>query len=91
MHFLQLARRFSQSLVLFFIIDISGAVADVAKGPTHGLYGTSGLIDMPTSENAPDASVAFSLSGYNGQIRSTLTFQILPGLLGSFRYSTLYN
>ena len=91
MQYLQLARRFSQSLVLFSIIDISGAVADVAKGPTHGLYGTPGLIDMPTSENAPDASVAFSLSGYNGQIRSTLTFQILPGLLGSFRYSTLYN
>ena len=91
MKFLRLARRFSQGLVLIFMLDTGGVVAGVANGPTHGLYGTPGLIDMPTSENAPDASVAFSLSGFNGQIRSTLTFQILPGLSGSFRYSTLYN
>jgi len=90
MKFLRLARRFSQGLVLIFMLDTGGVVAGVANGPTHGLYGTPGLIDMPTSENAPDASVAFSLSGFNGQIRSTLTFQILPGLSGSFRYSTLY-
>ena len=90
MKFLRLARRSSQGLVLIFMLDTGGAVAGVANGPTHGLYGTPGLIDMPTSENAPDASVAFSLSGCNGQIRSTLTFQILPGLSGSFRYSTLY-
>ena len=90
MKFLRLARRSSQGLVLILMLDTGGAVAGVANGPTHGLYGTPGLIDMPTSENAPDASVAFSLSGFNGQIRSTLTFQILPGLSGSFRYSTFY-
>lgn len=56
------------------------------------IYGTpGGLIDMPTAEMAPDAqlstTVSFYGSGRNSTTRTTLTFQVLPRLSASFRYS----
>ncbi len=56
------------------------------------IYGTpGGLIDMPTAEMAPDAqlstTVSFYGSGRNSTTRTTLTFQVLPRLTASFRYS----
>ncbi len=56
------------------------------------IYGTAGgLIDMPTAEMAPDAqlstTVSFYGSGRNSTTRTTLTFQVLPRLSASFRYS----
>ena len=57
--------------------------------PTIGLYGTPGLLDMPTAESAPDAQLSNTLSYFGGTTRSTITFQITPKLSGSFRYSAL--
>lgn len=57
----------------------------------YNLYGQPGLIDMPTATSRPDAELAFSSSYFAGQNRNTLTFQLLPGLSGSFRYSTIDN
>ncbi|MFX0546868.1 YjbH domain-containing protein [Roseovarius sp. S1116L3] len=56
------------------------------------IYGTpGGLIDMPTAEMAPDATLSTTVSafGLDGDTttRTTLTFQILPRLSASFRYS----
>ncbi len=56
------------------------------------IYGTpGGLIDMPTAEMAPDAqlstTVSFYGSGRNSTTRTTLSFQVLPRLSASFRYS----
>lgn len=54
------------------------------------MYGTpGGLIDMPTAEMAPDGQLASTISYMGGTTRTTLTFQILPRLTGSFRYSAL--
>lgn len=51
-------------------------------------YGTpSGLIDMPTAEMAPDAQLSTTIAYYDGASKTTLTFQLLPRLTGSFRYS----
>ena len=51
-------------------------------------YGTpSGLVDMPTAEMAPDGQLATTFSYYDGATKTTVTFQILPRLSGSFRYS----
>ncbi|WP_308916542.1 YjbH domain-containing protein [Jannaschia sp. LMIT008] len=56
---------------------------------TWNLYGAPGLIDMPTARGAPDGELALTVSHFGGLTRSTLTFQILPRLTGSFRYSHL--
>lgn len=51
-------------------------------------YGTpSGLIDMPTAEMAPDAQLSTTIAYFQGASKTTLTFQILPRLTGSFRYA----
>ncbi|MCA0920387.1 YjbH domain-containing protein [Pseudooceanicola nanhaiensis] len=46
-----------------------------------------GLIDMPSAEVAPDGELATTLSYFGGSFKSTLSFQILPRLSGSFRYT----
>ncbi|WP_323779700.1 YjbH domain-containing protein [Thalassovita sp.] len=57
------------------------------RPPSYNLYGTVGLIDMPSADMAPDATLSTTLSLFGDTTRSTLTFQILPRLSGSFRYS----
>lgn len=59
--------------------------------PTYTLYGTPGLIDMPTAQSAEDGELAVTVATFRGQVRNTLTFQITPRLSGSFRYATLDN
>ncbi|MFX0542075.1 YjbH domain-containing protein [Roseovarius sp. S4756] len=58
----------------------------------RNIYGTpGGLIDMPTAEMAPDAELSTTVSVYgsgsNMTTRTTLSFQVLPRLSASFRYS----
>lgn len=53
--------------------------------PSYSLYGVPGLIDMPTAESAADAELALTFGGFPGDFRTTLTFQALPFLSGSFR------
>jgi hypothetical protein len=60
--------------------------------PDTNIYGTpSGLIDMPTAEMAPDGQLSTTVSVYgsgnNMTTRTTLSFQVLPRLSASFRYS----
>lgn len=51
-------------------------------------YGTpGGLIDMPTAEMAPDGQLSTTVAYFDGSSKTTLTFQLLPRLTGSFRYS----
>ncbi|MEH6645317.1 YjbH domain-containing protein [Sulfitobacter sp.] len=55
--------------------------------PTLNFYGVPGLIDMPSGEALPDGQVAVGVSNFAGQTRTTLTFQALPRIQASFRYS----
>jgi len=57
----------------------------------YNSYGYPGMIDMPVATSRPDGELAFSVSSFAGQTRTTLTFQMLPRLSGSFRYSVLDN
>ena len=57
--------------------------------PFFGLYGTPGLIDMPSADMAPDATLSTSVSYFAGTTRSTLTFQAAPRLSASFRYTAI--
>lgn len=55
--------------------------------PSLNFYGAPGLIDMPSAEPLPDGQVAVSVSNFAGQTRTTLTFQAMPRVQASFRYS----
>lgn len=60
-----------------------------ASAQSLSTYGTPGLVDLPTAEVLNDGEFALTTSGFGGQYRTTATFQILPRLYGSFRYSVI--
>ena len=51
------------------------------------LFGTPGLLQMPSAEMQEDAQITASVTRIGDQMRNTLTFQIAPRVTGSFRYS----
>lgn len=55
--------------------------------PTLNFYGVTGLIDVPTGQMQPDGQMSMTVGTFAGITRTTLTFQILPRISGSFRYS----
>ena len=77
------------------------AVASVAPGttapaqeaapprPSLNLYGVTGLIDMPSAESQPDAQVSASYSQFGETSRRNFTFQLLPRVSATVRYSTI--
>nr|WP_277618923.1 YjbH domain-containing protein [Sulfitobacter noctilucae] len=52
-------------------------------------YGTPGIVEMPTARRLNDGELAFTSSIVGPTIRNTVTFQVLPRVSGSFRYSRL--
>jgi hypothetical protein len=58
---------------------------------SFNLYGAPGLVDMPSADMAPDATLAGTFGHFQGTSRTSLYFQILPRLSGSFRYSSIEN
>ena len=57
--------------------------------PSLNLYGVTGLIDMPSAEAQPDAQVSASYSQFGNTSRRNFTFQLLPRMSGTLRYSTI--
>ena len=55
--------------------------------PSLNLSGTTGLIDMPSAEAQPEGELNATVSTFGGITRTTLTFQVLPRVSGSFRYT----
>lgn len=64
---------------------------DATQRYSFNMYGSPGLIDMPSAVVPADATLAGTFSHMGGTSRSTLYFQILPRLSGSFRYSAIEN
>ncbi len=78
--------------IAFLVFQVQGGLAQEGTSGasmTYGLYGTPGLIDIPTAQAATDAELAATISSFGGSTRTTLTFQITPRLSGSFRYSRI--
>ncbi len=66
---------------------VGGAtVQDEAGRPAINLYGVPGGIDTPSAFHRPEGDFAVAASSVGGFFRSTITFQALPWLSGSFRY-----
>jgi hypothetical protein len=72
---------------LLVLLGSSTAVNPQSMAPSLNMYGTTGLIDMPSAESQVDAELSTTLAGFAGGTRGTFTFQILPRLSGSFRYA----
>lgn len=66
-------------------------IFDVPNRPTLNLYGSPGLVDMPTGEALSDGQFTVGVSYFGGITRSTLTFQATPRLSASFRYTGIEN
>lgn len=73
------------SAALSFLIALGGPV----QGDGLSIYGSPGLIDMPGAAAMPDGQFALTTSGFGATLRNTLSFQIMPGVLGTFRYSVI--
>ncbi|MDR9394020.1 MAG: YjbH domain-containing protein [Roseovarius sp.] len=81
-------RRLSRLTAVAILVAPSGAMADNLTTARTNNYGTPGkLVDMPTAEMAPDGQFSTTVTHFEGFTKSTLTFQILPWMSGSFRYS----
>ena len=79
-----------------YIIGTTVALSVAAPGVadetlTYGIYGTPGLIAMPTAQSAPDGELAFTFSQSADSLRGSMTFQVLPRLSGTFRYTQIKN
>ncbi|MEL6914374.1 MAG: YjbH domain-containing protein [Pseudomonadota bacterium] len=61
--------------------------APAVRRAALNFYGMPGLVDMPTAAVLPDGELGFSFATFAGISRTTLTFQIAPGLTGAFRYN----
>lgn len=65
-------------------------VAEPQVTHSYNMWGVpGGLLDMPTSEMAPDGELATAVTNFAGITRTTLSFQVMPRLTASFRYSAL--
>nr|WP_247744282.1 YjbH domain-containing protein [Ruegeria sp. R14_0] len=59
----------------------------LAQAQSVSIYGTPGLIEIPTAETFDDGELVFTAAGSRNTGRATLTFQLLPWAHGSFRYA----
>ena len=80
--------------VAWYILSI--VVAGQAwAGPSidsnYNSYGHPGLIDMPSAHSRPDAELALTISDFQNNRRTSLTFQVTKRLSGSLSYANIYN
>lgn len=57
------------------------------RAVTYTLYGTPGLLEMPSAISADDGEIAGTVGYFGGHLRNSFTFQVTPRLSGTFRYS----
>ena len=79
-------------VALAISVPVAGGSDPLLSTQTNNFGAPGGLIDMPTAEMAPEAQMSATVSAYAiGQdvqtTRTQLTFQVLPRLSATFRYS----
>jgi hypothetical protein len=78
------------SFIAATIVATAAAAEDDWRA-SYTLYGTPGIIDMPSAVAPTDGEIAATVSGFAETLRTTFSFQVLPRLSGSFRYSHIYS
>ena len=54
---------------------------------SKNLFGSPGIIDMPTAGSFKDGEISFTSSKFGPNLRNTIGFQALPRVYTAFRYS----
>lgn len=68
---------------------LAGQAAAQDNGPSYTVFGTTGLLEMPTAESAAPDDIASTIARSDtGGVRTTFTYQVTPRLSGSFRYGS---
>lgn len=80
---------FSAISISLTTFALSVCLATDLRADQIGLYGTPGLIDMPTAGILDDGYIALSYAQFGATSRNTLTFQITPHFYGAFRYAVI--
>lgn len=62
-----------------------------AQDMTYTLYGTPGLIEMPTAQAADDGQITANIGLFKQQQRASFSFQLTERLSGTFRYTGIPN
>ena len=65
--------------------------AAAAQELTYTLYGSPGLIEMPSAQSAPDGQITASIGAFAQQQRVNFSFQLTDRLSGTFRYTGIPN
>jgi len=78
-----------RACVFIATLTATSLVAEDDWRATYSLFGNQGIIDMPSAVAPPDGEIATTVSVFGGNERATFTFQLLPRLTGSFRYSQI--
>ncbi len=66
-------RSFRLSMVAFCALGATQAIAEDWRGG-YTLYGTSGLVEMPSAFARPDAEIGVTLGGFENQQRGVIQF-----------------
>ena len=74
---------------VFAAFCLTSASAVAQESGRLGLWGTPGLIDMPTAEVMPDGELSSTVSSFGNITRLTLNFQATPRFSGTFRYNEI--
>lgn len=75
------------SLALATTALVPFALAEPLTSTSRNTFGIPGLADMPTAEVARDGTFAVSMFRMGSTQRSTISFQITPRVMGTFRFS----
>ena len=81
--------RLLSASALASVLVVSSAVLAQDLRPSMSTYGTPGLVEMPTAEVLRDGELAFTSSIVGPTVRNSITFQVLPNIYGTFRYSSV--
>lgn len=80
---------FTAKCLVSLCLSVSAVSLSTATAQTISNYGTPGLLEIPTAEMFEDGTLAFTGSMLDGTLRTTMTFQMLPWVHGSFRYGAI--
>lgn len=85
--------RFSKGVAFATLLILANPAVTQARDVAWGYnsFGVPGMVDMPTAFGRDDGELAFAVSHFKNQTRTSLSFQISPRLSASFRYSMLYD
>ncbi len=79
------------SLCLFLVLSSHPTLAQEQDIQPRNLMGSVGMIDMPSARMAPDGTLSVGASFFKNTEHYNASFQVLPWLETSFRYSGLNN